>query len=185
VCHHPKLEEGRTASDFGHGVSEDIGRMKNYLLPVAMVLLAASPWAKADIVVSLGNTSPGFTNGQHPLTQTPVLAAQSGQPAPFNAACGADGGAGGSTNCSAPSMMFCRYNSQHLVRPLGGRYCDDFARASGSWLGRDRPQREQWSQSYIFNPRPPNHPAYGDPRTSAPSTSDRRHGSHRPGAEAP
>jgi hypothetical protein len=96
VCHHPKLEEGRTASDFGHGVSEEIGRMKNYLLPLVAVLLAASPWAKGDIVVSLGNTSSSLVNGAV-ATTTAVNTAQSGQLAPFTGNCGNDA----SANCVA------------------------------------------------------------------------------------
>lgn len=100
MCHHPSLDRAELRSSFGHGVSEDIGRMKNYLLPIAVVLLAVSPWAKADIVVSLGNTNPGFTNGQHPIFTASVLAAQAGQPAPFGSICGSDTGSGGSTNCS-------------------------------------------------------------------------------------
>jgi hypothetical protein len=75
--------------------------MKSYLLTVVVVLLVASPWAKADIVVSLGNTNPGFTNGQHPILSAPVLAVQAGQPAPFGSICGSDTGNNGSTNCSA------------------------------------------------------------------------------------
>ena len=75
--------------------------MKSYVLTVAVVLLAASPWAKADIVVSLGNTNPGFTNGQHPISTTTILTTQSGQPAPFGSICGSDAGSNGSTNCSA------------------------------------------------------------------------------------
>lgn len=97
----PNSDRAELRSVFGEGVSEDIGQMKSYLLPVAVVLLAASPWAKGDIVVSLGNTNPGFTNGQHPIFSATVLAAQAGQPAPFGSICGSDTGNNGSTNCSA------------------------------------------------------------------------------------
>lgn len=70
--------------------------MKSYLLPVAVVLLATSPWAKADIVVSLGNTSSTLVNGAVASTVA-VNAAQSGQPAPFTGNCGNDAAA----NCVA------------------------------------------------------------------------------------
>jgi hypothetical protein len=61
--------------------------MKSYVLTVAVVLLAASPWAKADIVVSLGNTNPGFANGSIQNTAH-ANGAQVGSPPPFNATCG-------------------------------------------------------------------------------------------------
>lgn len=65
---------------------------KTYLAIVlpALALLAWPTSARAtSLTVSIGNISPGFTNG---LTQTTaaVIAAQSGKPAPFNAICGSD-----------------------------------------------------------------------------------------------
>ena len=51
------------------------------------------------ITANLGNAASGLVGG-NTYTGATILAAQSGQPAPFNASCGSDTGASGTTNCS-------------------------------------------------------------------------------------
>jgi hypothetical protein len=74
---------------------------KNYL-SIALVALAhlSSPaGARAtSITASLGNTSPGFFNGQTGIGTAIVLAAMSGSPAPFKPICGSDPGSDCSTS---------------------------------------------------------------------------------------
>lgn len=67
----------------------------HFVARMAALAFAFSALVRADIVVSLGDTAPGFANGAHPTSAT-VLAALTGS-APFNAFCGSDG----SLNCSA------------------------------------------------------------------------------------
>ena len=62
---------------------------------VAALAILLTPLVRADIIFSLGNTSPSFADGSHPGSAT-VLGQQSGSPAPFNAFCGSDA----SANCS-------------------------------------------------------------------------------------
>jgi PEP-CTERM motif len=70
------------------------------LAAFATVLLVAPPEAKAStITTSIGNTSSPFINGSSVLPAT-FTAQQTGL-APFNAFCGSDTGAAGSTNCDA------------------------------------------------------------------------------------
>lgn len=58
-------------------------------LTLAAGLLAASSGASAVIITSsLGNTAPGFNDGDTPALVPQILAAQSGQPAPFNVGLG-------------------------------------------------------------------------------------------------
>ena len=52
--------------------------------------LLAAPASAAMINVSLGNTSPGFNDGDTPPLVPDILNAQSGQPAPFDAGKGSD-----------------------------------------------------------------------------------------------
>jgi hypothetical protein len=74
--------------------------MKSVFLYVStVVLFGAVQCARADTIISLGNTSPGFADGSHQTTSA-VLTAQAGQPSPFGSICGSDTGAGGSTDCS-------------------------------------------------------------------------------------
>jgi hypothetical protein len=118
VCHHPSLDRAELRSSFGHGVSEDIGRMKNYLLPIAVVLLAVSPWAKADIVVSLGNTSSSLVNGAV-ATTVAVNTAQSGQPAPFTGNCGNDAAANCVASWTLPSYSLAGQTVTGATLTLG------------------------------------------------------------------
>jgi hypothetical protein len=76
--------------------------MKQYALFCVSTLLLVGTvrCARADTIISLGNTSPGFADGSHQTTSA-VTSAQSGEPSPFGSICGSDTGAGGSTNCSA------------------------------------------------------------------------------------
>ena len=53
-------------------------------------LIVAGPASAAMIEVSLGNTSPGFNDGDTPPLVPDILAAQSGQPAPFDSGKGSD-----------------------------------------------------------------------------------------------
>ncbi|WP_186301542.1 PEP-CTERM sorting domain-containing protein [Denitromonas halophila] len=58
-------------------------------LTLAAGILAASSGASAAVMTtSLGNTAPGFNDGDTPALVPQILAAQSGQPAPFNAGLG-------------------------------------------------------------------------------------------------
>jgi len=66
--------------------------MKNPLLSIALLAMVhlMSP-ANADATsITLGNASPGFTNGQTGIGTATVLTAMTGSPAPFNAICGSD-----------------------------------------------------------------------------------------------
>ena len=56
---------------------------------VAVHLASATTAHATSITVSTGNTTSGFTNGQT-VTSAAMLAAQAGEPSPFNAACGSD-----------------------------------------------------------------------------------------------
>ena len=74
--------------------------MNKYLAIIAaIVMFALATEARADLITSIGNTGSSLVNG-NTATTVSVLAAQSGQLAPFNASCGSDAGAAGSTNCS-------------------------------------------------------------------------------------
>jgi hypothetical protein len=74
--------------------------MNRYLAIIAATLIfALGSEARADIITSIGNTASSLTSG-NTYTSSAILAAQSGQAAPFNASCGGDAGASGSTNCS-------------------------------------------------------------------------------------
>jgi hypothetical protein len=53
-------------------------------------LIVAGPASAAMITVSLGNTSPGFNDGDTPPLVPDILNAQSGQPAPFDSGKGSD-----------------------------------------------------------------------------------------------
>jgi hypothetical protein len=53
-------------------------------------LIVAGPTSAAMITVSLGNTSPGFNDGDTPPLVPDILNAQSGQPAPFDSGKGSD-----------------------------------------------------------------------------------------------
>ncbi len=70
-------------------------------ISIAVLCVCLLPqMALADtITANLGNTASGLVSGTT-YTGSVILAAQSGQPAPFNATCGSDTGSGGSTNCS-------------------------------------------------------------------------------------
>lgn len=57
-----------------------------FVARAAVALLALTALAKADIIVSLGNTASGFASGSH-QTSAAFLGALTG-PAPFNAVCG-------------------------------------------------------------------------------------------------
>lgn len=74
-------------------------KFKNYLLTTAFLLALGSLQAAAAATYSLtlGNDTPGFADGSVPPLFPQILNAQSGQPAPFNGACGGDL----SSNCSA------------------------------------------------------------------------------------
>jgi len=73
--------------------------VKAFVIGSLTALLAASCLVQgATISTSLGNTAPTFAVGSHPSTAT-VLTNLTGA-APFNAICGSDTGANGSTNCS-------------------------------------------------------------------------------------
>jgi hypothetical protein len=76
--------------------------MKQYALACVSTLgfLAVVNSARADTILSLGNTSSGFTNDSH-QTSAAVTTAQSGESSPFGSICGSDAGAAGSTNCAA------------------------------------------------------------------------------------
>lgn len=77
--------------------------MKSFCLcsaALATVLLVAPSDAGASVITaSIGNTSSPFVNGSTVLPAT--FTAQQTGPAPFNAFCGSDTGAAGSTNCDA------------------------------------------------------------------------------------
>jgi hypothetical protein len=74
--------------------------MNKYLaIIVATVMLGLANEARADFLTSIGNTGSSLVNGST-ASSVNVLAAQSGQLAPFNGSCGGDAGAAGSTNCS-------------------------------------------------------------------------------------
>jgi len=114
----PDQDKTELRSPFGQGVSEDIGRMKSYVLTVAVVLLAASPWAKADIVVSLGNTSSTLVNGAVASTVA-VNAAQSGQTAPFTGNCGSDAAANCIQSWTLPSYSLAGQTVTGATLTLG------------------------------------------------------------------
>jgi hypothetical protein len=75
--------------------------VKRFGFIAVIASLASSALVHGSVIsTSLGDTSPSFADGSHPTTAT-VLTALAGSPAPFNAICGSDTGANGSTNCSA------------------------------------------------------------------------------------
>jgi hypothetical protein len=77
-------------------------KIRNRFLTAALLLalggLQATP--AATFTTTLGNTTPGFNDGETPDAFPDVIDAQTGQDAPFNASCGADVVANPG-NCSA------------------------------------------------------------------------------------
>jgi hypothetical protein len=92
--------------------------MKSYLLALAVILSAASPWASADVVVSLGNTSSSLVNGAVETTAA-VNAAQSGQPAPFTGNCGNDAAANCMASWTLPSYSLAGQTVTGATLTLG------------------------------------------------------------------
>jgi hypothetical protein len=74
------------------------GRRVALGLSLAALMLAVSPVQATTISTTLGNANSGFAVGSVPGFPA-TIAAQSGQPAPFNSACGAEISAG--SNCTA------------------------------------------------------------------------------------
>lgn len=111
-------------------------KIRNKFLTATLLLVLGGlqAAAAATITTTLGNTTPGFNDGDTPDVFPDVIDAQTGQDAPFNASCGGDVVANG--NCSTSWLFsYIAPADPILSASLTLGIVDHDSAASGSQLG--------------------------------------------------